>query len=116
MSGKGEWGIVLSRVDFKPFMIKYDEGKVESLPGAKIGKVGDELWLLKVDDDVVVGSSPKACVRALFEYWRGIKEDLAKFLTERGEDKLAAKKCAEASEIALKLAALERAKITIFGL
>jgi hypothetical protein len=116
MAGSKEWAVVVSRIDFKPFIIKYGEGKTDTLPGARIARADEGIWILKVDDDVVVGSSPKACVRAFLNLCRQTKEELAKYLTEKGEDKLAAKKYAEASQIATKLAALEGAEIHVFGL
>lgn len=116
MAGSKEWAAVVSRIDFKPFVIKYGEGKTDTLPGARIARADEGVWILKVDDDIVVGSSPKTCVRALLNFWRQTKEELAKYLTEKGEDKLAAKKYAEASQIAMKLAALEGAEIHVFGL
>jgi len=109
------WAAVIPRDALKAFRIKYGDGRVEALPDSKTAKVRDDLWIVKVGDEVVVGSDLRACVKAYFEWLRGFKTDFAKFLEERGEERLAAEKYAEAAELALKARAVETAEIDVIG-
>ena len=109
------WAAVIPRDAFKAFRINYGGGRVEALPDSRAARVRDDLWIVRVGDEVVVGSDLRACVRAYFEWLRGFKTDFAKFLEERGEGRLAAEKYAEAAELALKARAVETAEIDVFG-
>jgi hypothetical protein len=109
------WAAVIPRDAFKPFRINYGGGRVEAPPDSKAARARDDLWIVKVGDEVVVGSDLRACVKAYFEWLRGFKTDFAKFLEERGEGWLAAEKYAEAAALALKAKAVETADVDILG-
>jgi hypothetical protein len=109
------WAAVIPRDAFKRFRIKYGDGKVEALPDSGAARARDDLWVVKVGDEIVVGSDVRACVKAYFEWLSGFKADFARFLEERGEGELAAEKYAEAEELALKARAVEVADVDVLG-